>query len=183
MFPALEMLPTLTGERVHLRQLRSDDVYALFDIFSDPNVMRYWSRAPFTTIADAQDYLAQIDSGRDRGELYQWGIALIDTDRVIGTCTLMSVDRSDWRVEIGYALASAHWHKGYAGEALPLALRYAFDDIGAHRIEADIDPRNAASIKSVERLGFRHEANLRERYCVNGEMQDSAIYGLLRNER
>ncbi|MEO8459379.1 MAG: GNAT family N-acetyltransferase [Dokdonella sp.] len=165
-----------------MRQLRSDDVDALFAIFSDPAVMRYWSRGPFASIADAQDYLAQVDAGRDTGELYQWGIALIDDDRVIGTCTLMSVDRSGWRVEIGYALASAHWHKGYASDALPLALAYAFDKLDAHRIEADIDPRNAASLKSVERLGFRHEGHLRERYRVNGEMQDSAIFGLLRTE-
>jgi RimJ/RimL family protein N-acetyltransferase len=51
--------------------------------------------------------------------------------------------------------------------------------MGLHRIEADIDPRNTASARCLERLGFVKEGLLRERWIVEGEVSDSAIYGLL----
>ena len=67
-------------------------------------------------------------------------------------------------------------------EALMAVLKYAFEVLNLHRIEADVDPRNAASIKTVERLGFKREGCLRERWQVNGEIQDAFFYGLLRPE-
>jgi len=51
-----------------------------------------------------------------------------------------------------------------------------------HRLEADIDPRNAASAKTLERLGFRREGLMRERWIVEGVVSDSAVYGLLASE-
>ena len=57
---------------------------------------------------------------------------------------------------------------------------YAFEVLDLHRIEADVDPRNAASIRTLERLGFQREGYLRERWQVNGEIQDALFYGLLR---
>ncbi len=59
---------------------------------------------------------------------------------------------------------------------------YAFRDMGLHRIEADVDPRNERSLKLLERLGFRCEGDLRERFRVAGEIQDSIVLGLLRSE-
>jgi [ribosomal protein S5]-alanine N-acetyltransferase len=61
-------------------------------------------------------------------------------------------------------------------------LSYAFDVLQLERIEADIDPRNTASCRLVERLGFKQEGLLRNRWRVNGEICDSAYYGLLKNE-
>jgi ribosomal-protein-alanine N-acetyltransferase len=61
-------------------------------------------------------------------------------------------------------------------------LKYAFEVLDLHRIEADVDPRNAASIKTLERLGFQREGYLRERWQINGQIQDAFFYGLLRHE-
>jgi [ribosomal protein S5]-alanine N-acetyltransferase len=72
--------------------------------------------------------------------------------------------------------------KGLMQEALPSVLDYAFDVLDMHRIAADVDPRNAASSRLLERLGFRHEGRLRERWFVNGEVCDSEYHGLLRHE-
>ena len=65
---------------------------------------------------------------------------------------------------------------------VPALLNHAFRAMSLHRLEADIDPRNARSIRSVERLGFKLEGRLRERYVLAGEIQDSLIYGLLEPE-
>jgi RimJ/RimL family protein N-acetyltransferase len=59
-------------------------------------------------------------------------------------------------------------------------LAFAFDTLALHRVEADVDPRNARSIRALERAGFEREGYLRERYHVGGELQDAVLYGLLR---
>jgi RimJ/RimL family protein N-acetyltransferase len=114
--------------------------------------------------------------------LFQWGLALLDTDMVIGTCTLASLDPENRRADLGFALARAYWGKGYMGEALRVLLRFGFSAMQLHRLTADTDPRNAASIRTLERLGFRREGYLREHYLLHGERQDSILYGLLRSD-
>lgn len=176
-------LPTLETPRARLRPLGASDVPALFAIFSDPETMRYWSSPAMRDPVEAEALLRDIQAQAETGALFQWGIARRDDDLVIGTCTLHRIDRTHRRAELGYALRRDHWGRGLAHEVLSVLLDHAFRTLGLHRIEADIDPRNAASIRSVERLGFRLEGHLRERYHVNGETQDALIYGLLAPER
>ena len=101
---------------------------------------------------------------------------------MVGTCTLAQLSPEHRRAEVGYALARAVWGRGYLAEVLPALLTFAFDTLDLHRVEADVDPRNAPSIRALERLGFRREGHLRERYHVAGEVQDAVLYGLLRRE-
>lgn len=175
-------LPTLESPRLRLRQLQVGDVPDLFTIFSDPAVTRYWSHAPFRSSGQAEEYLRGIDSGRVNGTHFAWGIALREDNRVIGTTTLFALNPKHRRAEIGYALMSAHWRRGYAREALCAVIDHAFACLGYLRLEADIDPRNIASCQLLETLGFRREGELRERWHVEGEIQHSAIYGLLARE-
>ena len=76
--------------------------------------------------------------------------------RVIGSITVM-LEAGQPRAEIGYILGREHWGLGYAGEAQRRAIDFAFDELGLHRLEADTHPDNAASTRSLERLGFRRE--------------------------
>ena len=175
-------LPILESSRLRLRQLNKADTLDLFNIFSDVQSMRYWSHVPFTEIEQAETYLRKIDAGRINGTHMQWGIALREDDKVIGTATLFSLNSIHRRAEIGYVLASTHWQRGIGREALSMVLTHAFETLDYLRIEADIDPRNAASCQLVEKLGFRHEGTLRERWHVDDEVQDSALYGLLARE-
>jgi [ribosomal protein S5]-alanine N-acetyltransferase len=180
--PTRPPLPILDTERLRLRPLVEADVPALFAIFSDPQAMRYWSRTAMTDAAEAAELLAEIRHCAEVGTLYQWGIARREDDLAIGTCTLHRIDPEHRRAEIGYILRRDHWGRGFAHEALVTFVDHAFDAFALHKLEADIDPRNAASIRSVERLGFKREGLLRERYRVGGEIQDSAMYGLLEPE-
>ncbi len=172
-------LPTLEAERVRLRWLEPGDVDALFAVFSDPEVARYWSSPPMTARAAAEALLAEIHECFARRDLFQWGIALRSTDAVIGTTTLAHVTATHRRAEIGFALARPYWGQGLCGEALRRVLAFAFDELALHRIEADVDPRNARSIAALERLGFQREGHLRERWHVGGEICDGLFYGLL----
>lgn len=177
-----ESLPTVRGERVVLRWLTPDDVDALFEIFSDPVVMRYWSSPPMVHRSEAAHLLAKIDEHFRNRDLFQWGIARADDDRVIGTCTLAHLNVANRRAELGFALGRLHWRKGLMSEALVALLDFGFGALNLHRLEADVDPRNEASIRILERLGFRREGYLRERWLTNGETQDTVLLGLLQKE-
>ena len=173
--------PTLTGARVQLRPLRASDADDLFAVHSDPRVMRYWSHAPWTSREQAAARIAELAHDRANAEFYTWASTLAD-DRLIGTVSLFAISRAQRRGEVGYALAARAWGRGYATEGLRLAIAHAFDALGLERLEADIDPRNEASCRLVERVGFQREGLLRQRWRVAGEITDSAIYGLLRAE-
>jgi RimJ/RimL family protein N-acetyltransferase len=180
--PGKLALPTLEAERVTLRPLRADDVHALFGLFSDPKVARFWSRPAMTHLSQARTLLRQIREGYRTREMLQLGIERKDDGVLLGTCTLFHLHPQSRRAEIGYALASQHWRRGYMHEALQRLLRYAFDDLDLTRLEADIDPRNEASERTLLRLGFVKEGHMRERWIVGDVVSDSAVYGLLRRE-
>ena len=171
--------PVLTDGRIRLRGHRPDDFEDFYALHSDPRVMRYWSFPAWTERTQALPRFQSALEGGDAAVRLCWAIAAPDDDRLIGGVTLFAIDPALRRAEIGYALAAAQWGKGYAGAAVSLVLGHAFGALGLRRLEADIDPRNEASCALVERLGFRREGLLRERWHVAGEACDSALYGLL----
>ena len=177
-----ERLPTIKSDRVCLRLLTSKDVDSLFQIFSNPEVTRYWSTPPLADREAAAELLNEIKDGFGRHVRLYWGIVRLPNDELIGTTTLFNLNFDSGRAEIGYGLGRAYWGNGYMNEALHALLRYAFEILNFRRLEADVDPRNTNSIRTIERLGFQREGFLRERWCVAGEIQDTIFYGLLRRE-
>lgn len=174
-------LPTLDTDRLRLRWLELSDAESVFEIFSDERVTRYWGFPSFAAIEQSREMLQRIQQCFLDRTLYQWGIELKQTSQLIGTCTLASLDEQNRRAEIGFALGSAFWKNGYATEAIMKLIDFAFDDLNLHRIEADVDPRNSASLRRLESLGFIREGHLKERWLVNGEVCDSILLGLLKS--
>lgn len=179
--PPLEPV-TITSERLVLRRLRDDDVGALFAIFGNAEVMRFWGSSPLASPAEADALLRRIEEGYQSGDTLQLGVVRATDALLIGTCTLHQFNWPSRRAELGYALGRPFWGQGYMHEALLALLPYAFGTLDLNRLEADIDPRNSASAKVLERVGFRREGLLRERWIVGDEVSDTAFYGLLRRE-
>jgi RimJ/RimL family protein N-acetyltransferase len=175
-------LPTLVAPRVQLRWMDSADLDDLYAVYSDPEVVRYWSHTAWPHRDEASIYLEAIESGFQAGNLFQWGIALRGDNRVIGTVTLYGIDHAQGRAELGFALAREHWGHRYAQEALTVLIGHAFETLSLRRIEADVDPRNLPSLRTLENLGFRREGYLRQRWHVAGELQDSVLMGLLASD-
>lgn len=172
----------LSTERLLLRPLESADAQALFAVFSDTKVMRYWSGVAWDSIDKADETIARYSKALAENESLGLGIVDSQTDELIGTCSLFHLDEQSRRAEIGYGIASASWGKGYMHEALTALINYGFDALNLHRMEADTDPRNTASRRCLERLGFVNEGLLRERWIVNNEICDTSFYGLLRSD-
>ncbi len=175
-------LPTLVAPRLQLRWIESADLEDLYGVFSDPEVMRFWNCSAWPHRDEASIYLEAIHRGFDQGNLLQWGIALRGDNRIIGTVTLYGVDHGQGRAELGFALARDHWGRRYGREALTVLMGHAFGPLGLRRIEADLDPRNQPSLRTLEALGFRREGYLRQRWQIAGEMQDSVLMGLLASD-
>ena len=169
-------------ERVRLRPLDERDVTALFATYSDPLATRYLARPPMTQLSDAQEMLAKIQAGYADGSNLQFAIERRADGAFLGVCLLFNFHKTSARAEIGYILAREHWSRGYMAEALPALIDHGFGALGLNRLEADIDPRNGASARVLQRMGFQPEGLLRERWIVRGETSDTAIYGLLKRE-
>ncbi len=173
---------TLTTERLILRWLDERDAAAQYAIYSDEIAMRYWSCSAWTDMSQAHASIAQSVEGYRNGSGLRLAIELRETGAMIGNFNLYAFSDSNRRCDVGYALNREYWGKGYLGEAMTAALDYAFKELDLNRIEADIDPRNDASARLLERKAFQKEGYMRERWIVNGEICDTIFYGLLRRE-
>jgi [ribosomal protein S5]-alanine N-acetyltransferase len=172
----------LTADRISLRRFARSDTAALFEMFSHPEVMRYWSRPAMTAMIEAEDLIQQILGDYETGASLPLAIERNSDCAFVGNCTLHHFHAASRRAEIGYSLARPYWGLGYMHEALQVLVTHAFERLDLNRLEADIDPRNLSSARSLGRLGFVKEGVLRERWIVNGEVSDTAYYGLLRSE-
>ncbi len=175
-------IPRLIGERVSLRAYRNGDADALFALYGDPRVTRYWSHEPWTDRAQVIAYLERMCRERETREFYPWAIASNDDDGLIGTVALYELDHTHRRGMIGYSLSPSKQGHGYANEALRLMIAHAFSTLGLRRLEADTDPQNAPSRRLLEKLGFVLEGTMRKRWFVHGAWQDTSWYALLNED-
>lgn len=178
----LNQFPILESDCIRLRGIEENDIERLYALFSNPQVMRYWSRGPMTNRQEAIDYANTIIEGFATRNVLNWIIADLESDQMIGTCTLYEINPQHARAGLGYALMPEYWGKGLAHDAASLAISYGFLELGLHRIEADTEPNNLRSNKVLERFGFQREGLLRERFFHPDGLQDSLIFGLLKPE-
>ena len=177
-----DSLPMIDAPRVRLRWLTERDVDALFSIFSDTEMMRYWSSTAMKERQEAEELLRQIHAAFRDKTGFQWGVERKDDGELLGTCTLFQIHVANLRAELGYCLLSRYWHKGYMREALTALIDHSFGVLKLRRLEADVDPKNENSLRILDRLGFQREGLLRERWNVGGEIQDTIFLGLLARE-
>jgi RimJ/RimL family protein N-acetyltransferase len=170
-------------DRLILRMMTVDDVDDVHAWMSDPEVTRYLLHDPRDR-DDVATRVADYSLARtlaSTGDYVQLAVEL-PGDRVIGSIYFTIASADDSTGELGWAFNSAFHGKGYAYEAASAVMNLAFGPVGLHRVFADLDPRNSASIALCERLGMRHEAHFVEHMWVKGEWADTGIYGILARE-
>jgi aminoglycoside 6'-N-acetyltransferase len=174
----------IQGARVSLDLLRPEDFDALYAIQSDPEVCRYLLYEPRSRerVKEVLERDAAATRLAQPGDFVQPAIR-DRSGQLIGTMyfTLASLD--DRTGEIGWLLDPRFQGRGYAAEAAGLLLDLAFGQLGLHRVYAELDPRNAASVALCLRLGMRHEAHFREHMWFKGDWADTGIYAILEHER
>lgn len=173
--------PPLVTPRLVLRPLAETDVPALYTIHADPLAMRYWSGPAWQDDSRGRAMLAH-DLDPQHTDHLRLGVTLAESGQLVGTCSFFQINPQCRRCEMGYMLASHAWGRGLMHEALVAFIGHGFAALDLHRIEADTDPRNERSMRLLERLHFVKEGHFRERWIVDGEVSDAAMWGLLRRD-
>jgi [ribosomal protein S5]-alanine N-acetyltransferase len=162
------MTDIVRTERLVLRRARQDDADALFEVFSDPLVMRYWSSLPHPDVAETRRWLqSMIDADGSGSDDYIVTLG----GNVIGKLGC-------WKLpEVGYALARKVWGRGLAHEALSAYVAHR-RTLGPGELTADVDPRNSASRSLLERCGFAESGQAARTWRVGEDWCDSIYYRL-----
>ncbi|MFZ6746981.1 GNAT family N-acetyltransferase [Undibacterium sp. JH2W] len=168
--------------RLIVRTIQEDDLPDLYQVFSDAAVTRFLPYITWEDTLAAHSWYARVKDMAAQAAGMQCVIVDKASNKVIGACLLFRFDPECERCELGYALAQSHWGGGYMAEAVRALLNHAFAEMGINRIEAEVDPRNPASAQLLRKLGFMQEGLLRQRWKMKGEIKDTWMFGLLRDE-
>jgi [ribosomal protein S5]-alanine N-acetyltransferase len=174
--------PTLRTQRLILRELVPEDAEAIFAIRGDYEVTRLNTGEAYYRVEQAAALIRSIRNAYDEQSELRWGITLKGTNVVIGMCGYNYWVRRDYRGCIGYDLARAYWGQGIMTEAVRSVIRFGFERMQLNRIEADASAENIASIRVLEKLGFKQEGIEREQYYEDGQFHDLVLFALLRRE-
>ncbi|MDE7363845.1 MAG: GNAT family N-acetyltransferase [Ruminococcus sp.] len=169
------MTVLFTTERLSVRKFVPDDYNDLADILTDVEVTYFEPYETFTREACIQEAINFSKST----EFF----AVVLNDKVIGK--IYFSDKGFGSYEIGYTFNRAFQGKGYAYESVFGMMKYAFSTLGVRRIFAEIDSRNTKSLKLVERIGMRKEAEHKElfpRKENNNIYNDCYVYAILKKE-
>jgi RimJ/RimL family protein N-acetyltransferase len=174
----------LATERLTLRLMGPGDVDAIHAYQSREDVCRYLMFPPRDreTVAEKVAQHAEAVTLADKGDYWQIAMERQGIPGVIGDLyfTLASTEHATG--EIGWTLHPDHHGNGYVTEGATAILELAFEAIGLHRVMAQLDPRNTASIALCKRLGMREEAYFVSDCWAKGEWTDTGVYGLLASE-
>ena len=172
--------PVLTSQRLLLRRLQVHDVDAIFNLRSNPEVMRYVNRPLTRTKEEAMEWYEKVNANVKNNDGIMWCMALKeDVEKKIGNIGLWRIEKENYRAEIGYMTDPLYQGKQLTTEAIRTVIDYGFNKMKLHSIEAIIDTENVASAAVLNKTGFVLEAKLKENVFYNGRFSDTAIYSIL----
>jgi RimJ/RimL family protein N-acetyltransferase len=173
----------LESPRVLLRRFTDADLEPFLAYRSDPEVARYQSWDGYAR-QEALDFIRDqqsVEPGTP-GRWFQFALELKATNVLVGDCALKVHEPDARQGEIGFTLSRAYQGQGLAFEGVGRVLRYAFADLGLHRVTALTDAANAPSVALLERLGMRREGHFLQNAWFKGGWADEFLYALLRDE-
>ena len=172
-------VPELQATRLLLRRLVEDDAPGLHAAYGDPNAMRFWDSPPTRDEAETRARIRESLAASPQGHA-AFAVLRHSDGQFVGMVNYHARWPPSRRLAIGWILARQWWKQGFAHEAASALIGHCFTALDAHRIEARIEPDNAASLRLADRLGFRREGLMRDWAFVDGEARDVLLYALLR---
>lgn len=169
-----------TGERVHIRRLRSADRDGFLELVRASRSLHHrWSDPPET--AEGFDELFR----RGRRPSEERLLVCRNEDRqIVGSYAFSQIFYGPFRsAYLGYYAFAPFEGKGYMREGLPLVIDHAFEALDLHRIQANIQPANERSIALVRGAGFSKEGLARRYLFIDGDWRDHEQWTLLSEDR
>jgi ribosomal-protein-alanine N-acetyltransferase len=146
--------PTLTTERLTLRQLSTDDQQNILALRSDAEINKYLDREPSKTIEDAVNFINKINDHIKNNISIYWVITLTGAKIFVGTICLYDFSTERNSCEIGYELMTKFQGQGMMKEATAEVIDYAFQTLQVHKIVAFTHKTNQNSTKLLTKLNF-----------------------------
>ncbi len=175
-------IPTLETERLILRGMRVSDSADMYEYARRPSVTEYLTWDPHTSESMTREYLTYVGQRYRTGDFYDWAVICNEDGRMIGTCGFTSFNCPADSAEIGYVLNPTYQGKGLASEAVCRVLRFGFEELSLHRIEAHFIQGNDASRRLMERVGMTFEGYARESMKIKGKYRTIGTCAILRSE-
>ena len=175
-------MPTLRTDRLTLRPMQVSDARDMYAYARREDVTAYLLWSPHPSESYTAEYLRYIRGRYALGEFYDWAVVENDGGRMIGTCGFTRFDFPHNAGELGYVLNPAYHGKGYGTEAAERVLRFGFETLRLHRIEAKFMQGNEASRHVMEKLGMRFEGYRRDGMLVKGSYRTIGICAMLEQE-
>jgi len=174
--------PILTTERLTLRRIVKTDVRDWLAVWNNADVLRHL--IDFETVPDEAEVQSIIEWA-DNIFAGKTGIrwAITGTNNImIGSCGFHLYDVKNRCAEIGYELHRDYWRMGITSEAVSAVLKFCFNQLSCHRVEANVTVGNAGSAGLLTKLGFTLEGTWRDKIFWKGAFYDLWQFGLLDNE-
>lgn len=170
----------LKSAHVALTTLRPEDSPTLFQWINDRELVLF--NSAYRPVSQAE-HDAWFESIRQRSDMFIFGIRLCETDQLIGSCQLHSINAISRSAELQIRLGvSAERGKGYGTEAVKLLLQFAFSELNLHRVYLHVFATNPRAIQVYEKSGFVREGLLREAAFIDGRFIDVFVMGILDEE-
>lgn len=174
------MFPTLTTERLILREIFQQDAQDIYSYFSDERVTKYYGMNTFVNLEEAENLISAFSSNSTQKKGIRWAIERKDTKGLIGTIGFNLWSPAHKRAEIGYEIHPDFWRMGYTSEALNTIIEYGFNELGLTRIAAVVFIENNASNQLLLKNGFKKEGILRNYMYQNNIAHDVNIFSKVR---
>jgi [ribosomal protein S5]-alanine N-acetyltransferase len=174
--------PELESERLLFRKILQSDAKDIFLIRSNNDVMKFMDVPRHHSTNDSEKLIETAEESYIKETGINWAIIEKDSNGFIGYIGFIRIFSEHCRAEIGYVLKPEYWGKGYMFETINKIVRFGFEEMNLHSIEANVNPLNERSQKVLERVGFKREAYFRENYLFDGKFLDSVIFSLLEKD-
>jgi ribosomal-protein-alanine N-acetyltransferase len=174
--------PTLDTARLQLTEVQSEHAPAIYEIFSNLQVIRYYGMDPFQKITQAENIVKHFRTNYESKKGIRWAIIMKEDNRFVGTIGLNNLAFGMKKAEVGFEIHPDFWRSGITSEALHAVLEYSFKELGLHRMGAVTFPANVASIGLLKKRGFQQEGILRNYLFQNGQSHDAFVFSILQNE-
>ena len=161
----------LRTKRPILRCGQADDLDDMFAIYSNVDVMRYWSTPPHRTPSETAQKLDRI--AQQPADAIRYFMIEMQ-GRVVGTAGLHKVD------EIGFILHPDVWRQGVVTEAMTAIIPHLFNTFALPQLTADADPLNTASVQCLKSLGFQETGRAKDTFCIDGQWSNSVYFAMPR---
>lgn len=171
-------LPVLTGKHVVLRELRATDAASLFALLTTEEVSRFISPPP-TSVAGFEKFIAWTLRQRLAGTYACFAVTLKGFETAIGIFQIRDLGGDFETAEWGFAIGSAFWGTGVFQEGAELLLKFAFETVGVHRLEARAAVLNGRGNGALLKMGAVQECLLRKSFFRHGRFLDQALYSIL----